>query len=115
MVSNNQSNVTFRIDDKNPVKDDEIGVATLKVVDLISSVDINLLLADGKSAGTLSVSGTWTGYSQEDFEALQMGGGVGGDTPVVESTTVSGETTKETNKGGKNQQQKGGKGKNKGK
>ena len=70
MVSNNQSDVTFRIDDKNPVKDDEIGVATLKVVDLISSVDINLLLADGKSAGTLSVSGTWTGYSLEDFEAL---------------------------------------------
>jgi hypothetical protein len=44
-----------------------------------------------------------------------MGGGVGGDTPVVESTTLSGETTKETNKSGKNQQQKGGKGKNKGK
>ena len=39
-----------------------------------------------------------------------MSGGVGDDTSVVDSTTVSGEI-KEANKGGKNQQQKGGKGK----
>ena len=67
-------------------------------------------MADGKEAGTLSLSGKWTGYSQDDFEAMQMSGGVGDDTSVVDSTTVSGEI-KEANKGGKNQQQKGGKGK----